>query len=192
MLPEFSTAQDAIQKAWNEVFFKALGLSDPLIAQIEVRVQKEGARAFIGNKEIQFKEAHVEHQWKPELGKGIPSDEFFARAERLGEEMARQQAAHCFEVLSTPGPHNAVLGKTDRPFCFDDFLSSLEGMEIDFDAAGMPKWPTGFVDGEAYASVKSNREAWALTEERHRRLAEFVERKRQEFNERETRRRLVD
>jgi len=170
MLPEFPIAQEAIQKVWNEVFFLAMGVSDPMISQFEIRVQKEGTRAFIGNTEIQFKKAHVEHQWKPEIGKGIPHDEFFARAEHLGEEMAKQQAAICFEVLNTPGPHNTVLKKTDRPFSFDDYLSSLEGMEIDFDAAGMPKWPTGFVNAEAYASVQNNREAWSLTEVRQQRL----------------------
>ena len=106
--------------------------------------------------------------------------------------MAQQQAAHCFEALSKPGLHNAVFEKTDRPFSFEDFLSSLERMEIDFDAAGMPKWPMGFVNAEAYASVQSNREAWSLTEERQRLLAEFVELKRKEFDEREARRRLVD
>jgi hypothetical protein len=192
MLPEFPAAEDAIQKAWNRIFFEAVGLSDPLIAQLDVRVQKEGKRAFVGETEIEFKKARVEHQWKPEQGKGIPSDEFFGIAKRLGEEMARQQALHCFEVLSTPGPHNAAIEKNDRPFSFDDFLSGLEGMEIDFDAQGMPKWPTGFVTPEAFASVQNNREAWSLTDERHRRLSEFVVRKRKEFDEREARRRLVD
>jgi hypothetical protein len=192
MLPEFPTAQEAIQKAWNEGFFKALGLSDPLVAQVEVRVQKEGTKAFIGNTEIQFKKAHVEHQWKPENGKGIPFDDFFARAESLGQEMAKQQAAICFEALSTPGPHNAVFKGSDSAFCFEDFLSSLEGMEIDFDEAGMPKWPAAFVGGEAFASLRMNRKAWSLTEERQRRLAEFVERKRKDFDERKARRRLVD
>lgn len=115
MLPEFPIAQEAIQKAWNEVFFKAMGSSDPMLSQIEMRVQKEGSKAFIGNTKIQFKKAHVEYQWKPEIGKGIPYDEFFARAEQLGEEMAKQQAAICFEVLSKPGPRNAVFKKTDQP-----------------------------------------------------------------------------
>jgi hypothetical protein len=192
MLPEFPIAQEAIQKAWNEVFFKAMGHSDPMLSQIEIRVQKEGTRAFIGNTEIQFKRARVEHQCKLEIGKGIPYDEFFERAEHLGKEMAKQQAAICLEVLSKPGPHNAVFTKTDQPFSFEDFLSSLEGMEIDFDAAGMPKWPTGFVGSEAYASILNNRDAWLLTEERTQRLAEFVERKRKDFNERAARRRSVD
>jgi hypothetical protein len=194
MLPEFPVAHDAIQKIWNEAFFKALSGSDPLISEIEVRTQKEGRRAFIGDEEIQYKSAHVEHQWKPESGKGIPFAEFVARAKQLGAEMAKQQAAICFKVLSVPGPRNAVFEKkkTEGPFSFDDFLSSLEKMEIDFDAVGMPKWPTGYFDAETIASIRNNSGAWQMTDERNRRLADFVEEKKKEFNEREARRRLVD
>ena len=192
MLPEFPAAQEAIQKAWNEVFFKALRGSNPLLARLPIRVQKEGTKAFIGNTEIQFKKARVEYQWKSEVGKGMPVDEFFAHAEHLGEEMAKQQAAICYEVLSVPGPHNAVFKGTNRPFCPDDFLSSMEGMEIDFDSAGQPMWPRTFLGSEAYASVQNNWETWSSTEEGQQRLAEFVEKKRKEFNEREARRRLVD
>jgi hypothetical protein len=192
MLPEFPAAQDAIQKAWNEVFFKALGFSDPLIAELEFRVQKEGTRAFIGDSEMEYRKASVQHQWRPEAGKGLPFDEFFTLADKLGREMARQQAEHCFQVLSTPGPHNAVLERTDKQVSFDDFVLKMEGIELDFDKAGMPKWPMWFVAPDVYVSLQQNPEASRLTEERKQRLADLVLRKRKEFDEREARRRLVD
>jgi len=192
MLPEFPVAHDAIQTAWNETFFKALGFSDPFIAELGVRVQKEGTRAFIGDSEIEYRRASVQHQWKPVVGEGLPLNEFFALADKLGREMARQQAEHCFEILSTPGPHNAVLERSDKPLSFDDFISKMEGMEIDFDSAGMPKWPTWFLAPDAFIDLQFNREAWHLTENRKELLAQLVARKRKEFDEREDRRRLVD
>ena len=191
MLPEFPTAQEAIQDAWNKAFFKALGFSDPLLSGIQVRVQTEGNRAIVGASEIEFQKASVLYQAKPEVGTGIPFDEFFALARRLGANMAQQQAKHIFKVMSQPGPQNAVLESADGVFAFEDFMSALEGMEIDFDASGAPQWPTFYLAPSAAARMEEQREAWNRNDECRKRLADLVTRKRKEFDERETRRRLV-
>jgi hypothetical protein len=192
MLPEFPIAQEAIASIWNAAFFDALGFSDPLIAEIDVRVQKEGHKATIGAAEIQFRRSSVVHQWKPEIGRGIPFHEFLELARCLGKDLARQQAAHTFEVLSKPGPHNAVFESADGRFFFEDFLSSVERMELDFDSAGRPKWPTCFVGSDALASLQRDLMAWERTAACRKRVEELVTKKREEFNEREARRRLVD
>lgn len=192
MLPEFPVAQEAITLAWNKAFFQALGSSDPLISEIQVRVQKEGTRAFIGTNEIEFQRASVGFQWKPEKGVGIPFDEFFAIAQRMGRDMARQQAEHMFKVLSRPGPCNAVIESADGNISFDYFLSKLEEMEIDFDSKGRPQWPSFFLEPIWAAKMEQKQEEWNRNEEYRKCFANLVERKRKEFNERAARRKLVD
>ena len=99
MLPEFPRAYDAIQKVWNRVLFNAAGFSDPLISQVTVRVQREGHRAFLGESETEYKAQSVSHQWKPEVGKGIPTEEFFGVPLRIGKEMAMKQAKGFYEAM---------------------------------------------------------------------------------------------
>jgi len=193
MLPEFPNAQEAIKKAWNRRLFKALGFSDPLISRIPLHVQREGNKAMVGATETKFRMLKAEHQWKPAIGQGIPLDDFFALADRLGDDMARQQAQHTMEILAEqPSTRHSVLKKTEGSFSFDDVLSELERMEIDFDERGMPMWPTVFLGTPALQSFVQNSKAHELNEERRKRMSDLVARKRKEFDEREARRRLVD
>ena len=192
MLPEFPAAQDAIKQAWSKAFFDGMKTSDPFLQQLEVRVQKEGTRAFVGNEEIKFQLTRVQQQCEIECGRGISFDDYLERAAQLGRDMAREQAKHCFEVLNTPGPRHAMVEKVGTGFSFDDFLEKMETMEIDFDKDGKPQWPTWYLDPVAYAAVQRDRDTFGLNPERMQRLAGLVAKKRKEFDEREARRRLVD
>jgi len=115
MLPEFPRAYDAIQKVWNRVLFNAAGFSDPLVSQLTVRVQREGHRAFVGESETEYKAQSVSHTWKPEIGKGISSEEFFGLPLRIGKEIAMKQAKGVFEAMSEPSRHTGTLTKSDGP-----------------------------------------------------------------------------
>jgi hypothetical protein len=190
VLPEFPRAQQAIQKVWNKLLFKAAGFSDPLISDVPIRVQKEGHRAFWGDSEIEYKPARVSCQWKLEDGKGIPTEDYFEMSEKLGREMAEQQAKRMFEILDTPTPRSAFLDRDEGPITFDLWATKMESVEVDFDAAGIPQWPRWYlapdVVGEFEAAMKN------LTIEQQARLHQLVDTKRKEFNERTARRRLVE
>ena len=189
MLPEFPRAYDAIQRVWNRVLFNAAGFSDPLVSQLTVRVQREGHRAFLGDSETEYKAQSVSYQWKPEIGKGMSTDEFFGLPQRIGKEMATKQAKSVFEAISEPSRHIGTLSKSDGPLTFDLWLTKMESFDLDFDKNGMPRWPQWFLSEEAMAEFQAQRD---LTPEHKQRLAELVAGKRKEFDERENRRRLVD
>ncbi len=193
MLPEFPRAYDAIQKVWNRVLFNAARFSDPLISQVTVRVQREGHRAFLGESETEYKAQSVSHQWKPEVGKGIPTEEFFGVPLRIGKEMAMKQAKGVYEAMSSkPSPHTGTLSKSDGPLTFDLWLEKMESFDLDFDENGVPRWPQWFVSEEAIAEFRAQMNQGDLTPEQKQRQAELVARKRKEFDERENRRRLVE
>jgi hypothetical protein len=191
MLPEFPRAYDAIQKVWKRVLFNAAGFSDPLISQLTVRVQREGHRAFLGESETEYKAQRVSHQWKPEVGKGMPTEEFFRLPLRIGKEIAIKQAKGVFEAMSEPSPHTGTLSKSDGPLTFDLWLEKMESFDLDFDEKGVPRWPQWFVSEEAMAEFRAQMKR-DLTPEQRQRQAELVARKRKQFDERENRRRLVE
>lgn len=192
MLPEFPRAYDAIQKVWNRVLFNAAGFSDPLISQLTVRVQREGHRAFLGESETEYKAQSVSHRWKPEVGKGISTEEFFGLPLRIGKEIAMKQAKGVFEAMSEPSRHTGTFSKSDGPLTFDLWLKKMESFDLDFDENGVPRWPQWFVSEEAMAEFRAQMSQGRLTSEQMQRQAELVARKRKEFDERENRRRLVE
>jgi hypothetical protein len=192
MLPEFPRAYDAIQKVWNRVLFNAAGFSDPLISQLTVRVQREGHRAFLGESETEYKAHSVSYQCKPEIGKGIATEEFFELPVRIGKEMALKQAKGVFEAMSKPTRHTGTLSKNEGPLTFDLWLAKMESFDLDFDKNGVPRWPQWFLSEQALAEFRDQMNQGNLTPEQRQRLAQLVARKRKEFDERENRRRLVD
>jgi len=192
MLPEFPRAYDAIQKVWNRILFDAAGFSDPLISQIAVRVQREGHRALQGEVEIDYKPMSIAHQWKAEVGKGMSTDEFFDLPFRLGKEMATGQAREVFETMSQPTPRSGSIARSEGPLTFERWLSKMEGFEIDFDEHGVPRWPQCFLSEDALGEIKASMNDGKLTAEQNQQMLELVAKKRKEFDERETRRRLVE
>jgi len=189
MLPEFPRAQEAIQQVWNRIMFRALGFSDPLMSQIPIRVQKEGNRAFLGESEMEYQKRGVECACKVDVGKGIPTEEFFTLPGRLGCQLAAEGARDVFNTITTQGPHFGILEKSE-PITFATWLAKMEAFELDFKRDGMPRWPQFFVSEEAMAAIKSMMESLAPEDEQ--KLAALVSKKRKEFDEREARRRLVD
>jgi hypothetical protein len=192
MLPEFPRAYDAIQKVWNRIMFDAAGFSDPLISQIAVHVQREGHRSLQGESEMEYKPISVSHAWKPEIGKGMSTEEFFGLPLRLGKEMATGQAKNVFEAMSQPTPRSGSVRRSEGPLTFELWISKMEAFEIDFDEQGIPRWPQWFVSEDALSEVKASMGEGKLTPEQNQRMAELVARKRQEFDEREAHRRLVE
>ena len=192
MLPEFTRAYDAIQKVWNRIMFDAVGFSDPLISQIAVRVQREGHRSLQGESELEYKAMSVSRQWKPEVGRGMPTEEFFGLPLQLGQEMATGQAKGVFEAMAQPTPRSGSIDRSEGPLTFELWLSKMEAFEIDFNEEGVPRWPQWFLSEGALGEIKDSMNEGKLTAEQSQRMAELVARKRKEFDEREARRRLVE
>lgn len=159
------------------------------VASSTVIVAKAYAR--LGESETEYKAHRVSHQWAPEVGKGIPTEEFFGLPLRLGMEIASGQARCLFEAMSEPSPHTGFLNKSEGPLTFDLWIKKMESFDLDFDEKGTPRWPQWFLSQDALKEIQSEMNEGGLKPEQAQRLAELVACKRKEFNEREDRRRLV-
>ncbi len=190
MLPEFPKAKQAIQNAWFKVIFAETRSSDPFISKIAVRAQREGNRAFWGESEIEYRKHSVTCRVPTEIAKGVTTEEFFGMAESLGQEMAKGQARRLFEVIETPGPRIITFDNGDGQLTLELWLSKMATMEIDFDERGVPKWPSFVLAPSAAEELKESLVNLSTKQIEH--LGRFLEIKKREFDERTSRRRLVD
>lgn len=192
MLPEFPKARRKMFDLWNTAFFNGLNGADAFLAQIPVRVQKEGDTAQIGSADMNYKRLSVNFSFKVKDAEGMSVEEFFGSPFKLGVEMASQQAQTVFEKMKTPSPHGMPLAWKIGELKFEQILEVWEKMEIDFGDDGKPQWPTMVLQPDARAELLAKMSKWHEDPECRKKWAELIERKRKEFDEREARRRLVD
>ncbi len=191
MLPEFPKARRQMNEMWNQAFFAGFHGSDPFVAQIAIRVQKEGNTAFIGDGEMNYKKCSAQFSFPIRDAQGMSPDEFFGAAAKMGLDLGGQQAKGVFEAMSKPSPH-AVPLNWSGPLTFQQVLDSWEQMDLDFGDDGLPIWPTVVLNAPAHAEFKEKLPKWLEDPECKQKWAELVARKRKAFDEREARRRLVD
>ncbi len=113
--------------------------------------------------------------------------------EKVAEELRSQQSKMIFEHLSqsTDRTGNVVDagGQAINP---DLILQMLEKMEIDFSEDGQPRLPTLVVPPEQGEKLREKMLEWEKDECYNRKFNELIERKRQEWHDRESHRKLVD
>ena len=105
--------------------------------------------------------------------------------------MARQQVKGVFETMLKPSSHAMPL-RWNGPLTFQQVLDTWEKMEIPFDKAGKPIMPSLLVDSATQTELNEKLPQWLQDPEYMKQLTQLIEQKRKEFDERETRRRLVD
>ena len=112
---------------------------------------------------------------------------------KVAEELSSQQSKMIFERMNqiTAKTGNIVDagGQAINP---DLLLQMLERIEIDFSEDGQPRFPTLVVSPENYDKLREKMLEWEKDEHYNRKFHELIERKRQEWHDRESHRKLVD
>lgn len=192
MLPEFSKARLAMHELWNRAMFAGLNGSDPFLNEIPVRMQREGGRANVGGSDMEYKRCSVQHTFEVRNAKGMSLDEFIKIPYKMGQEMAAQQVQSVFQTLQEPTKYSRAVSWEAGKLTFTQLLEIWQSMEINFDANGMPKWPTMVLRPESMTEMHEKFEIWHNDPSCRAQWQEVINNKLIEFNEREARRRLVD
>lgn len=112
---------------------------------------------------------------------------------KLADELSSQQSQMVFERLNqiTAKTGNVVDagGQAINP---DLLLQMLEKIEIDFSEDGQPRLPTLVVTPKQGEKLREKMPEWEKDEHYNRKFKELIERKRQEWHDRESHRKLVD
>jgi hypothetical protein len=189
MLPEFPKAKNRMREMWMAAMTAGMR-SDPLLAGIAVRVQKEGRRAMVDGSETNYVPASVTCRLETLVGRGQTVAEFYDSAESLGKQMGEQQAKHLFKVMEQPS-------QAFQPFNFgpdatiDDILGVWDKLFVRF-KDGKPEWPQIFSNASGVERVREIIERSLEDPASRAKWQALVEKKRKEYDEREARRRLVD
>ena len=197
MLPDFPR----IKKEWTQVFhlhINTLMNQDTVLSRIRRVHHFEGNRMAVktveGESEVsnyKLYSSKMEGKAQDIIEKGPKA--FFEQAEKTAEELKRHQAGALLskmdEISSKTG--NVVDGQ-GQPFSPDLLLRVLEKVHIDFDDNGNPMMPTLMVSPELGERIKGKLPDWEKDLEHKKKFDELIERKRKEWNDRESHRKLVD
>ncbi len=125
------------------------------------------------------------------INKGVFA--FLESNKQVAEEMKNQAAKMVVETLSKITTKSGnVVDNSGKPFTFDSYLRALESIQIDFDDDGKPNELSFVTHPDMAPRIKEVMEQAMASPENRKRLEDLYERKRKEWNDRESNRKLVN
>ena len=197
MLPDFPKIKERFVEAINN-YLEILIRQEPFLSQIREEQHFEGNKTSSKdeNEEL-YQSAYKEISSKIPINredvivKGPMA--FVENIQNMAEEIKKKKAKFVFDNLKeiTSKTGNVVNGK-GQPFSFDIFMEMLNKISIAFDDQGNPDWPTLVVSPEMGAKLREKFPEWESNPDYKKRFENIIKRKRKEWNDRESYRKLVD
>jgi hypothetical protein len=198
MLPHFPKAHKQMTDIRDDKIWEGFYSASPILSQIGMRQQREGRECSVQDEQgtiqqINYQPTNASVQCKVEEARGLTLEDYLEIAREPAAEMGKQVVRRLYEMIhETATKAGNVVDAGGRPFTYDLFLEILEKVQFDFNADGSPIWPSLNLGSEAYAKFKRQWPEWLKDENFYTRLSTVIDRKREEFYEREACRRLVD
>ncbi len=198
MLPDFPEQKRLVSGGLVEVLRRRIRGHMTPFGEVRTYRHHEGHRSRLVTSEGEESESGY-HEVSSELliegenPQDMPLEELVGKLERIAKEMAGQAKRHAYEAISEAVERAGnVVNAQGRPLTPDTFLEVLEKMDIDFDPSGQPIMPTLVVGTELAAKLRERVPEWERDPANARRFEDLIRRKREEWRDREARRRLVD
>jgi hypothetical protein len=197
MLPDFPSVKQKFLLAALK-FVAEQAKDDALLSQIREQ------RHFEGNRMDSFTirdDAEQRHYTPVSIPVTIPTDElikrgpeaFMERMFTVAEELKKQKAKLLFERLTEVTSRTGnVVDAAGKGISYNLFLVAFEKVQTDFDSNGNPILQTLVCSPEAFKQLAPKIQEWNADPECKRRFDELVERKRKEWHDRESNRKLVE
>ncbi len=196
MLPDLPKSRKALDGFWLDLVNRSRAAAGPLAASISNRIQREGDEAEFQTVQgqtrgVNYKKLSAEVSVRSDQGCGLTLEQYCKKAEEAGQAVAQQMSkmvvAGIEEAVKETGNEVVMRGGLTP----DGFLDMLQKVEMDFDENGQPL-------GQFYAGSAMMQEIarkvpeWNADPHLRARHEDIIQKKREEFREREARRRLVD
>jgi hypothetical protein len=197
MFPDYPKLKAEIKKRF-ELMTHQKSRSDPLLALMQTIQIKEGDKMVYhtvdGEKvESSFNEFRSGFNLKNEdiIEKGVNS--FIDVANNVGSDLQSQIGKKIFSDLDkiTTKTGNVVDGKGEK-FSPEMLHKAIEKMDLSFDDSGNPNMPAMFVSPEMGDRIQEKIPEWEKDEEHKKKLEILINKKRDEWNDRESNRKLAD
>jgi hypothetical protein len=198
MLPIFPNARKAMRETFNHELFEAHWNVSPVLKEIRVSAQREGREASYEREdgktiEVEYEAHRIEREMKFEDARGLDPDAFSETARSIGTEMGRMMLDSMLSSVSKVVEEvgNVTVGKGDG-IAFEDFLDMMSKMQTDFDSLGQPDVRTLVLSPEMHKQMVPKLKQWESDPDKRAAIEAVMRRKREEYNEREACRRMVD
>jgi hypothetical protein len=197
MLPDYPSIKRKIKKKFVEAVEKEIQ-KDPLLSTIKSHHVREGDRLTSSSidgysESVEYKTMTAKFEITKEeiINKG--PDAIFSKVDELAKEMVKQKSQLIFnkmeEVTERTGQ---VVDAKSKPLSPQLILEGLEKVAIDFDEYGKPIFPSLVLSHDQYEKIKDKIPKWEADPEFQKKHKELIEKKRQEWIDRENCRKLVD
>lgn len=195
MLPDFPEAKARIHRVLMTPIRSAIREASLGAAQIRLH---EGDRSTVQREDgtivdLMPEEARVEIEMPRERLQGMSLTEVQQIYTDVADDMAGQVAGSYFRAVdeAVARADTAVDAKWSE-FTFDLFLETLDKKWLQFDENGELVPPAIVMSPQMWDSIKDEVASWDKNPEYSVRYDRLIERKREEWREREARRKLVD
>ena len=199
MLPDYPTLKRKLNEKFEDIVRNKIQEEEPLLSEIRRSIIQEGNSLAITSSDgysskTSYQEfvTHFEISFE-EIIKNGP-EAFYSRVSEISKEMAGKMAKHTIAMLEkvTERTGNVVKSEKGEGITPKLILDVLEKIEISFDASGNPIMPTLIVTPEDYKKLTETKMDLESAQELEKRRKEIIEKKRNEWVDRESNRKSVD
>jgi len=197
MLPDFPKIKNKF-KHGIDVYMRNLVRQDPIFSQIREEMHFEGNRM-----ETKTMDGGIDAEGYKEITGEIKinKDEiiekgplaFIQNIQQTAEEIKKQKAEMLLKKVSEISAKvGTSVDAKGEPLTFDVFMKVLDKLWIDFDENGNPHMSTLVISPKMAEKMKERIIQWEKDPECKKRYDALMDRKRKEWNDRESHRKLVD
>ena len=196
MLPQFPKTKALLTEHWNESFLAGERERLPDTLHPPSRQIIEGKQSSYQREDrkvvpLELLKHIVEGTVEVSDGKGMAFEKFLATAKKFGRELGDKILKSLFGMIEKATKETGNVVKTSGQFSKADFLKVIDMTEHSFDERGNPT--NIFVASPALIDdLLRQQEEWESDEEFQQQVAEIRRQKKEAFDERTARRRLVD
>jgi hypothetical protein len=197
VLPDLPKLKADIADQFHLFFIKRVNACLGVVGEVPRNIIKEGRNPVIlrpdsSRDETKLQTASIETIFKRDEIPHLTVQERMARMDDAAREMAGQISTHAFATINEAVDKvgNVVDGR-GKPLSPEVVLEVLEKIQMDFDNDGNPKELTVVIPPALTERAKETMEKLKQDPELGRRYQEIIDKKRMEWRDRETARKLV-
>jgi hypothetical protein len=198
MLPDFPAQKDRLLRLWTDYLRQKEREYRGYFATIPSYSQHEGNRWGVerGNgtvSESGFKLVEAGVSVHVDEVPNLTPEKIAQKIDTTAQKMARQTVQGILEDINRAVHESGrAIDAEGRRFSKESFLEALDSIVLSFDENGNPTMPTVIMHPKLWETIKDDVRTWEQDPEFVARREQIIERKREAWRDRESRRKLVD
>lgn len=197
MLPDLRALKRKVAERLARGVREAALRHSPLLAQIQSHHQVEGDRFSYETHDGDIQRDTFKAFRTPVTTRVLPSpieqeSEIVQKLDEAAQDIAKQHMRLLFTTVTESSQRaGTAYDAGGRPFHMGMFLDALEGMQVDFDDDGRPKLPTIVMHPDQLKIIGPKLAEWEKDPALHARWEQVLAKKKDEWRDRESRRKLA-